>query len=33
MLNNLAVDRFYAVQEGKGVISTHPAVASPPFAH
>jgi enediyne biosynthesis protein E4 len=32
-LNNLAVDRFYAVQEGKGVISTHPAVASPPFAH
>jgi hypothetical protein len=32
-LNNLAVDRFYTVQEGKGVISTHPAVASPPFAH
>jgi hypothetical protein len=32
-LNNLAVDRFYAVLEGKGVISTHPAVASPPFAH
>jgi enediyne biosynthesis protein E4 len=32
-LNNLAVDRFYAVQEGKGVISTHPAVASPLFAH
>jgi len=33
MLTNLAVDRFYVVQEGKGVVSSHPAVASPALAH
>jgi hypothetical protein len=32
-LTNLAVDRFYVVQEGKGVTSTHPAAASPSFSH
>jgi enediyne biosynthesis protein E4 len=33
MLTNLAADRFYVVQEGKGVVSTHPAAASPALAH
>jgi hypothetical protein len=33
MLANLAVDRFYVVQEGKGVVSSHPAAASPALAH
>ena len=32
-LANLAADRFYVVQEGKGVISTHPAATSPAFVH
>ena len=32
-LANLAADRFYVVQEGKGVVSTHPAATSPAFAH
>jgi hypothetical protein len=27
-LTNLAVDRFYVVQEGKGVVSTHPAASA-----
>jgi hypothetical protein len=27
-LSGLAVDRFYVVQEGKGVISTHPAAST-----
>ncbi|MFL6428322.1 MAG: ASPIC/UnbV domain-containing protein [Acidobacteriaceae bacterium] len=31
-LTGLAVDRFYIVQEGKGVVSTHPAASSPAFA-
>jgi enediyne biosynthesis protein E4 len=33
VLTNLAVDRFYVVQEGKGIVSTHPAAASPALAH
>ncbi|MGB9415121.1 MAG: ASPIC/UnbV domain-containing protein, partial [Acidobacteriaceae bacterium] len=33
VLTNLAADRFYVVQEGKGVVSTHPAAASPALAH
>jgi hypothetical protein len=33
MLTNLAADRFYVVQEGKGVVSTQPAAASPALAH
>jgi hypothetical protein len=32
-LSNLATDRFYVVQEGKGVVSTHAAAASSAFAH
>ncbi len=32
-LVNLAADRFYVVQEGKGIVSTHPAVKSPSLAH
>jgi hypothetical protein len=32
ILANLAVDRFYVVQEGKGILSTHPPAASPAFA-
>jgi enediyne biosynthesis protein E4 len=31
-LTNLAADRFYVIEEGKGIVSTHPAVKSPPFA-
>ena len=31
-LANLAADRFYVVQEGKGIISTHPPAKSPSFA-
>jgi hypothetical protein len=27
-LTSLAVDRFYVVQEGKGVVSTHPAASA-----
>ena len=27
-LTNLAADRFYVVQEGKGVVSTHPAASA-----
>jgi enediyne biosynthesis protein E4 len=33
MLTNLDADHFYVVQEGKGVVSTHPAAASPALAH
>lgn len=33
ILANLAVDRFYVVQEGKGIVSTRPPAASPAFAH
>ena len=33
VLTNLAVDRFYVVQEGKGVVATRPAAASPTLAH
>jgi hypothetical protein len=33
ILANLIADRFYVVQEGKGIVSTHPAAASPAFAH
>ncbi len=32
-LAGLAADRFYVVQEGKGVVSTHPAATAPAFAH
>jgi enediyne biosynthesis protein E4 len=32
-LSNLASDRFYVVQEGKGVVSTHAAAVSSAFAH
>jgi hypothetical protein len=32
-LTNLAADRFYVIEEGKGIISTHPAVMTPSFAH
>jgi hypothetical protein len=32
-LANLAADRFYVVQEGKGIVSTHPAAASSAFVH
>jgi enediyne biosynthesis protein E4 len=32
-LTGLLVDRFYVVQEGKGVMSTHPAGVSPAFVH
>jgi enediyne biosynthesis protein E4 len=32
-LANLAVDRFYVVQEGNGIVSTHPAAASPASTH
>jgi hypothetical protein len=31
-LANVPVDRFYVVEEGKGIVSTHPATASPAFA-
>jgi hypothetical protein len=33
VLANLAADRFYVVQEGKGVISIHPAAIPPAVAH
>jgi hypothetical protein len=33
ILANLAVDRFYVVQEGKGIVSTHPPAAPPAFTH
>jgi enediyne biosynthesis protein E4 len=33
VLPNLPVDRFYVVQEGKGIVSTHPAAVSPTLAH
>jgi enediyne biosynthesis protein E4 len=32
-LANLAADRFYVVQEGKGIVSTHAPAPSPAFVH
>ena len=32
-LTGLAVDRFYIVQEGKGIVSTHPAASSLAIVH
>jgi hypothetical protein len=32
ILTNLAADRFYVVQEGKGVVSAQPPAASPTFS-
>jgi hypothetical protein len=32
-LTGLAVDRFYVVQEGSGVVSAHPSATPPAFAH
>jgi hypothetical protein len=32
-LANLSADRFYVVQEGKGVVSAHPSATSPAFVH
>ena len=31
-LTNLAADRFYVIQEGKGIVSSHPAAKPPSFA-
>jgi hypothetical protein len=31
-LTNLVADRFYVIQEGKGVVSSHPAAKPPSFA-
>jgi enediyne biosynthesis protein E4 len=33
VLANVVGDRFYVVKEGKGVVSTYPAAASPAFKH
>ncbi|MFL6302630.1 MAG: CRTAC1 family protein [Candidatus Sulfotelmatobacter sp.] len=32
-LTGLAVDRFYVLQESKGIVSTHPAASSPAIVH
>jgi hypothetical protein len=32
-LANLAADRFYVVQEGKGIVSSHAALAPPSYLH
>jgi enediyne biosynthesis protein E4 len=33
LLTNMGADLFYVVQEGKGIVSTHPPAKSPAFTH